>query len=97
MLQEFARSIVYSVLRMQPGTRFAGALKFFIYDVIKIFLLLSVIIFIVSIIRSYFPPEKTKFILSHKPEFIGNILAALLGVVTPFYKIQSRTLQSVRS
>ena len=50
----------------------------------KIFLLLSVIIFIVSIIRSYFPPERTKKILSHKREFIGNILAALLGIVTPF-------------
>ncbi len=63
---------------------FAGALEFFIYDTIKIFLLLSVIIFIVSIIRSYFPPERTKRILSHKREFIGNILAALLGIVTPF-------------
>ena len=42
------------------------------------------IIFIVSVIRSYFPPERTKKILSHKKEFIGNILAALLGVVTPF-------------
>jgi uncharacterized membrane protein YraQ (UPF0718 family) len=46
--------------------------------------LLSTIIYIVSIIRSYFPPEKTKRILSHKKEFIGNILAALLGIVTPF-------------
>jgi hypothetical protein len=69
---------------MVQGTRLSGALEFFIYDTIKIFLLLSVIIFIVSIIRSYFPPEKTKRILSHKREFIGNILAALLGIVTPF-------------
>ncbi len=84
MLQEFARSMVYSVFGMQRGTRLADALEFFIYDIIKIFLLLSVIIFIVSIIRSYFPPEKTKRILSHKREFIGNILAALLGIVTPF-------------
>ncbi len=84
MLQDFARLMVYSVLGMQRGTRLADALEFFIYDVIKIVLLLSVIIFIVSIIRSYFPPEKTKRILSHKREFIGNILAALLGIVTPF-------------
>jgi uncharacterized membrane protein YraQ (UPF0718 family) len=69
---------------MQPGTRLVGAVEFFIYDTIKIFLLLSVIIFAVSVIRSYFPPERTKRILSHKKEFIGNILAALLGVVTPF-------------
>ena len=69
---------------MIADTRLADALNFFIYDTIKIFLLLSVIIFVVSVIRSYFPPEKTKKILSHKKEFIGNILAALLGIVTPF-------------
>ena len=69
---------------MAQGARLSGALEFFIYDTIKIFLLLSVIIFAVSIIRSYFPPERTKKILSHKREFIGNILAALLGIVTPF-------------
>ncbi len=84
MLQELSRFIVYSVLRIAPESRFSSALVFFVYDTIKIFLLLSVIIFIVSIIRSYFPPEKTKRILSHKKEFIGNILAALLGIVTPF-------------
>ncbi len=84
MLKEFAHYLVYSVFDMAQGSRLSGALEFFIYDTIKIFLLLSVIIFIVSIIRSYFPPERTKRILSHKREFIGNILAALLGIVTPF-------------
>jgi uncharacterized protein len=84
VLNDFARLIVYSLLGMRHGTRSAGALEFFIYDTIKIFLLLSVIIFGVSVIRSYFPPERTKRILSHKREFIGNILAALLGIVTPF-------------
>ncbi len=84
MLNDIAHWAVYSVLGMQPGTRMADALQFFIYDTIKIFLLLSIIIFIVSIVRSYFPPEKTKRILSHKKEFIGNILAALMGIVTPF-------------
>ena len=84
MLQAFSRLVVYSLFGMQQGTRLAGAVEFFIYDTIKIFLLLSVIIFAVSVIRSYFPPEKTKRILSHKREFIGNILAALLGIVTPF-------------
>ncbi len=84
MLQELSRFIVYSLLRFAPGSRLSSAIEFFIYDTIKIFLLLSVIIFIVSVIRSYFPPEKTKRILSHKKEFIGNILAALLGIVTPF-------------
>jgi uncharacterized membrane protein YraQ (UPF0718 family) len=84
MLKEFSHYIVYSLLRQEAGTRLAGAAEFFIYDTVKIFLLLSVIIFAVSCIRSYFPPERTKNILSHKREFIGNILAALLGIVTPF-------------
>lgn len=84
MLKEFASYVTYGLIRLEQGSRLGDAIEFFIYDTIKIFLLLSVIIFIVSIIRSYFPPEKTKKILSHKKEFIGNILAALLGVVTPF-------------
>jgi len=84
VLKAFAAYITYDLMALQTGSRIADALNFFIYDTIKIFLLLSVIIFIVSIIRSYFPPEKTKRILSHKKEFIGNILAALLGIVTPF-------------
>jgi hypothetical protein len=84
MLKEFAHYLVYSVFGMAQGSRLSSALDFFIYDTIKIFLLLSVIIFVVSVIRSYFPPERTKRILSHKREFIGNILAALLGIVTPF-------------
>jgi uncharacterized membrane protein YraQ (UPF0718 family) len=84
MLKEAAHAIVLSLFGMDPGSRIAGTLEFFIYDTVKIFLLLSVIIFAVSVIRSFFPPEKTKRILSHKREFIGNILAALLGIVTPF-------------
>lgn len=84
MLKDFASYITYSLLALDKGSQFADVLEFFIYDTIKIFLLLSVIIFVVSAIRSYFPPERTKRILSHKKEFIGNVLAALLGVVTPF-------------
>ncbi|MFN3479732.1 MAG: permease [Thermodesulfovibrionales bacterium] len=84
MLKGFASYVTYSLIKLEQGSRLGDAIEFFIYDTIKIFLLLSAIIFIVSIIRSFFPPEKTRKILSHKKEFIGNILAALLGVVTPF-------------
>ena len=84
MLKAFAYYLVYGLFGMTRGARLSGALEFFIYDTIKIFLLLSVIIFAVSVIRSFFPPERTKRILSHKREFMGNILAALLGIVTPF-------------
>ena len=85
MLKDLSEYIIFNVLKLEQGSRFADVLGFFIYDTIKIFLLLTVIIFTVSIIRSYFPPERTrKILLSHKNEFIGNIFAALLGIVTPF-------------
>jgi len=84
VLKTLASYITFDLLDLEHGSRLGAALEFFIYDTIKIFLLLSVIIFVISVIRSYFPPEKTRRILSHKKEFIGNILAALLGIVTPF-------------
>lgn len=83
-MKSFAHYVVYSVFNLQKGSRLADAAEFFIYDTIKIFFLLALIIFVISILRSYFPPERTKRILSHKKEFIGNILAAFLGVATPF-------------
>ncbi len=61
-----------------------GSLHFFIYDVIKIFLLLSFLIFTISYIQSFFPPERTRRILSHFKGIVANSLAALLGTVTPF-------------
>lgn len=76
--------LTYSVFQLQAETVFAEVLSFFINDVLKIFILLSVIIFIVSIIRSYLPPEKIRGILSRKNKFLGNILASLLGIITPF-------------
>lgn len=60
------------------------AVNFFVYDTIKIFILLIVIIFIVSIIRSFLPPEKIRKMLSRKDRYAGHVLAALLGIVTPF-------------
>jgi uncharacterized protein len=84
MLDDFAQYVVYNLLKLSPDSKLSSALQFFIYDSIKIFILLSVIIFAISLVRSFFPPEKTRGILSHKKEFIGNILAALLGIATPF-------------
>lgn len=96
MLQAFASYITYDLIKLDRGSRVANAINFFIYDTIKIFLLLTVIIFVVSVIRSYFPPERTKRILSHKREFIGNIRAALLGIVTPFCSCSAVPLFSGR-
>ncbi|HEY5588917.1 MAG TPA: permease [Candidatus Paceibacterota bacterium] len=76
--------LTYTVFNITPKTLLASAVNFFIYDTVKIFILLSVIIFAVSIIRSYLPPEKIRAILSRKNKYVGNVLASLLGIITPF-------------
>jgi hypothetical protein len=84
MIKLFADWITYSILNITPGTLLAEAVDFFVYDTIKIFILLMVIIFAVSIIRSFLPPEKVRTILSGKKKYSGNLLASLLGIITPF-------------
>ena len=69
--------------------RWGGALQFFIYDTIKIFVLLWVLIFGISYIQSFFPPERTKKILGRFHGLGANTLAALLGTVTPFCSCSS--------
>lgn len=77
--------LTYNVFKIVKGSPFGNSLNFFIYDTIKIMILLSVIVFIVSVIRSYFPPEKTKkYLGKHDHTILGNLLASLLGIVTPF-------------
>lgn len=70
-------------------TKLGGSIHFFIYDVIKIIILLSVLIFLISYIQSYFPPERTKKILLKFNGITANILSALLGTVTPFCSCSS--------
>jgi len=84
--QKLADWLVYGVFAVQAGSKLGDALTFFFYDTIKIFLLLLVIIFVITYVRSFFPPEKTREILSRKKgnTFLGHIFAALLGIVTPF-------------
>lgn len=83
-VQLLADWLTYSVFLIAPQTLLADAINYFIYDTIKIFILLSVIIFVVSIIRSYLPPERIRVVLSHKNKYTGNIVASLLGIITPF-------------
>jgi len=78
-----------TALGVDTGERVGGSVQFFIYDTIKIFILLSVLIFIISYIQSYFPPERTKRILGHFHGVTANCLAALLGTVTPFCSCSS--------
>ena len=84
MIKQLADLLVYQWMGIQSGTLMGEALNFFFYDTMKIFLLLSVIIFGVAIIRSFFPPERSRKLLGNRREYVGNLLAALLGIVTPF-------------
>ncbi|MGO8695478.1 MAG: permease [Rectinemataceae bacterium] len=84
MWQRLVDSLVYGILALPRDSALGSAFDFFVYDTIKIFFLLVVIIFVIAFVRSFFPPEKTKRVLEKVPEFLGNILAALLGIVTPF-------------
>lgn len=84
MIQRFADFLVYDLLKLAAESRLGESLNFFVYDSLKIILLLSIMIFIISVVRSFFPPEKAKNLLSGKRLFLGNILAAILGVLSPF-------------
>jgi len=81
--------LVGNVFGLDITARLGGSLQFFIYDVIKIFILLAVLIFVISYIQSYFPPERTKKILGKYKGVSANTLGALLGTVTPFCSCSS--------
>jgi hypothetical protein len=76
--------ITDSALRMAKGTHFTEAFRFFIFEFPKVMLLLTLIIFFVGIIRTFFTPERTRKALEGKTTFTGNVMAATLGIVTPF-------------
>ena len=80
---------VENLFGLDITTRLGGSIHFFIYDTIKIFILLGVLIFMISYIQSYFPPEKTKKILGRFNGITGNLMGALLGTVTPFCSCSS--------
>ena len=82
-LDVISKWLTYSVFKLTSG-KLASAIEFFVFEVPKVLLLLTIVVFFMGIIRSYFSPEKTRALLAGKKEFAGNILAALLGIVTPF-------------
>lgn len=88
-LSDLVRYLVENVFGLDMASRLGGSIHFFIYDVIKIFILLSVLIFSISYVQSYFPPERTKKILGRFTGIKGNILGALLGTITPFCSCSS--------
>ncbi len=83
-LQPMADFLTESVFRLQSGSHFTESIRFLIFEVPKVLLLLVLIIYFVGIVRTYFSPEKTRRLLEGKSLFTGNILASLLGIVTPF-------------
>jgi uncharacterized membrane protein YraQ (UPF0718 family) len=83
-LEPAAKGFTYGILHLEEGSKAGEAVSFFVYEVPKVLMLLALIIFIVGIIRSWFSPEKTRKMLEGKPLFAGNVMASLLGIVTPF-------------
>ncbi len=83
VLQYVADALV-TVTGLPEGERLTEALRFFVYEVPKVLLLLTLVVFVVGIVRSYFSPERTRAMLGGKSLFAGNLLASMLGIVTPF-------------
>ena len=88
-LSDITSNLLENIFQLNSESTLFGILHFFIYDTIKIFILLSVLIFLVSYIQSFFPPERTTKILGRFKGITGNILGALLGTLTPFCSCSS--------
>jgi uncharacterized membrane protein YraQ (UPF0718 family) len=83
-LAAMARWATYSLAGLTPGNHLASAVEFFVFEAPKVLMLLVLVVFGVGIIRSFFTPERTRLVLAGRRESMGNVLAALLGTVTPF-------------
>jgi len=84
ILAPFAVWFAYSLCGLEKGTHLGSTVEFFVFESPKVLMLLALVVFGVGIVRSFFTPERTRRILSGKSEATGNVLAALLGIVTPF-------------
>ena len=83
-LQLFADYVTYTLLGIGQGTPLGSTVDFFIYDTIKVTLMLAVIVFFVGVVRTFITPRRVRKWVSGRPEGVGNVLAALLGIPTPF-------------
>jgi len=84
VLPDLSKWLTYNLLPIKEGSHLGSSVEFFFYDTPKVMMLLFLVVFGVGILRSFFTPEKTRAFLSGKSEFVGNIFAALLGIITPF-------------
>lgn len=83
-LESIAKWFTYQILGFERGSHLGSAVEFFVFEVPKVLMLLTLVVFGVGIVRSFFTPERTRRILAGKAEAVGNVLASLLGIVTPF-------------
>ncbi|MDT3738607.1 MAG: permease [Candidatus Kapabacteria bacterium] len=83
-LEPMVNFLVWDILGMDKTSHLTESIRFFIFEVPKVLLLLTLIVFVVGIIRTYFSPERTRKALEGKPLFVGNVMASTLGIVTPF-------------
>jgi uncharacterized membrane protein YraQ (UPF0718 family) len=83
-LQPLSSFITFDILRLSRESHIGDAVSFFLYDVPKIFMLLTLVVYCVGIINTFFTPERTRSILAGRYQKFGNVLAAVLGIVTPF-------------
>jgi hypothetical protein len=83
-LLPFSRFFAYSLLGIDEGRHLGEAIQFFVYDTPKVLMLLTLVVFVVGVIRTFFTPERTRKILAGRKESLGNVMAAHLGIVTPF-------------
>ncbi len=83
-LEPFSYFFAYSLVGLEKGSHLGEAIQFFVYDTPKVMMLLTLIVFVIGMIRSFFTQERTRKYLAGKRESAGNVMAALLGIVTPF-------------
>ncbi len=83
-LNPFSHFFVYSLLGIERGSHLGASVQFFIYDAPKVMMLLTLVVFLIGILRTFFTQERTRKYLAGKRESTGNVMAALLGIVTPF-------------
>lgn len=89
MIQQFADWLIYSVFNFDPASKAGSSVNFFVYDTIKIYLLVLVIIGVIAFIRTFLPPHKIKEIFSKQKFGMGNLSASIFGAVTPFCSCSS--------
>ncbi|MCR4328115.1 MAG: permease [Patescibacteria group bacterium] len=89
MIQQFADWLIYSVLNFDPASKLGSSINFFVYDTVKIYLLILVIIGVIAFIRTFLPPHKIKELFSRQRFGMGNLSASILGAVTPFCSCSS--------